>query len=291
METDFRAEFPVTENLVFLNHANVAPLSRRARDRLQEWANDVTASGDKNIDRWFDEIEEVRRTASRLIHAGSHEEVAFLKNTSEGISLVAEGFPWKAGDNIVILEGEYPSNVYPWMHLRSRGVQLRTIPCEGGRFRIADIAKTADSRTRMVSVSFVHFSTGYRADIGAIGACCRSRGIDLFVDAIQGLGAIPIDVKKMAIDYLSANSHKWLLSPQGAAVFFIDESKIEKIRPVSIGWKSVEHPHNYSSIDFKLRAGADRFECGSFLVPNIVSQVPRPPNHFCDPSLLSVVPH
>ena len=219
---------------------------------------------------WFEEIESVRHAAARLIGA-SPREIAFLKNTSEGISLVAEGFPWCGGDNVVIVADDYPANIYPWMHLKGRGVTVRTIVVTNGGVSVEDIAEAVDERTRLISINHVHFATGFRADLASIGCFCQAHGIELFVDAIQGLGVFPIDVKAMKIDYLCANSQKWLLAPQGAAVFYIDETNIEKIRPISVGWKSVVDPHNYSRIDFRLREDAARFECGSFVIPSIVA--------------------
>lgn len=267
---DYRDEFPVTNRLAFLNHANVAPLSRRACQKLDQWAKDISENGDSHLGEWFEEIESVRAAAARLLGA-SPAEIAFLKNTSEGLSLVAEGFPWQPGDNMVIVDAEYPANVYPWMHLLSKSVQTKIVKCRGPRILIEDLAQAIDDRTRLLSISFVQFSTGFRSDLAAIGALCRARGVDLCVDAIQGLGVFPIDVKAMQIDYLSANSHKWLVSPQGAAIFYASEAKLAKLRPTSVGWKSVANPHEYSKLDFRLAADARRFECGSFIVPSIVA--------------------
>lgn len=270
MNHDYRVEFPVTKKWAYLNHANVSPLSGRAAQRLSEWVELVVENGDRSNDRWFEEIECVRAAAARMIRARAHE-IAFLKNTSEGLSLVAEGFPWKAGDNVVCVSGDYPANVYPWMHLREKGVEcIKVAPDEFG-IQAAEVAKAINSKTRLVSVSYVQFDSGYRADVAAIGGVCRAHGIDFCVDGAQALGLFPIDVKAMGVDYLCANSHKWLMAPQGAALFFIDESKLEKIRPTNVGWKSVISPHDYSQIDFRLPKEARRFECGSFVVPSIIS--------------------
>jgi cysteine desulfurase/selenocysteine lyase len=267
---DYRDEFPVTKTWAYLNHANVAPLSRRAQERLCNWSIDVASNGDITIGEWFTEIENVRQTVARIIHASSCE-IAFLKNTSEGVSLVAEGFPWSHGDNVIICGGDYPANVYPWMHVARLGVAVRLIGGTDGKVSLTELASVVDERTRIVAVSFVHFASGYRNDLAAIGEFCRANNIDFFVDAIQGLGAIQIDVREMYIDYLCANSQKWLVSPQGAAIFYINESKIEKIEPISVGWKSVAMPHKYSQIDFQLRRDACRYECGSFIVPSIIA--------------------
>lgn len=267
---DFRNEFPVTNHLIFLNHANVAPLSRRACEKVVQWAKDITQNGDAHLGEWFQEIEGVRGAAARLLGA-SPAEIAFLKNTSEGLSLVAEGFPWQPGDNVVIVDAEYPANIYPWMHLHTKGVLTKIVKGRGPRIPVESLAEAIDERTRLLSISFVQSATGFRSDLGAIGDLCRARRIDFCVDAIQGLGVFPIDVKAMQIDYLSANSHKWLVSPQGAAIFYACESKRAKLRPTSVGWKSVANPHEYSKLDFRLAPDARRFECGSFIVPSIVA--------------------
>ncbi len=270
MKRDYRDEFPVTNAWAFLNHANVGPLSRRAVERLAIWIDDVAMNGDTSIGSWLEEIEHVRAAAARLVGARTHE-IAFLKNTSEGISLIAEGFPWKARDNVVVAAGEYPANLYPWMHLRRKEVDVVTVQASGQGITVDDIAHAMNSQTRLVSISFVQFDTGYRADLAAIGDLCRSRGVDFLVDAIQGIGVFPVDTKSMGIHYLCANSHKWLVSPQGAAVLFVDESNLEKIQPTSVGWKSVVHPYEYSRVDFRFAEDARRFECGSFVVPSIIS--------------------
>lgn len=270
MDLSYRGHFPVTEKWVFLNHAAVAPLSRAAQQKLHAWADDTAANGDVHEGQWWREIESVRARAARLVSAAPGE-IAFLKNTSEGIAQVAEGFPWRAGDNIVQPAGEYPANVYPWMHLASRGVELRVVPCRGVRIEPADLEAAMDDRTRLLTVSFVQFATGFRSDLAALGALCRRRGIDFCVDAIQGLGVFPIDVKAMGIDYLAADGHKWLVAPEGAAIFYVSAEKLEKLRPISIGWKSVVNMLDYSHIDYRLKADASRFEGGSFNMPGILA--------------------
>jgi selenocysteine lyase/cysteine desulfurase len=267
--SDFRDQFPITKDWVFFNHAAVAPLCRRCCERIEAWMVDMRDNGGMLSEDWFGAMEEIRGTAARLLNAKSTE-VAFLKNTTEGIATIAEGFPWQVGDNVVLPEGEYPSNVYPWLNLASRGVEVRTVPARGMRIVVDDIAAAINERTRLVSVSFVQFATGYRSDLATIGALCRDRGVDFFVDAIQGLGVLPLDVETMQIDYLSADGHKWLCGPEGASLFYIRESKLDKIRTLCAGWKSVVHWSDFSTIDFRLQPRAARHEGGSFNTPGIV---------------------
>lgn len=270
MTTDFRSLFPVTRQWSFLNHAAVAPLSQPARDMLVAYADDMTENGNVHERDWWGLVETARHAAARMLCARV-DEVAWVKNTSEGLAYVAEGFPWKTGDNLVIPAGEYPANVYPWLHLADKGVEVRIVPCRGTRIERDDLKKAIDSRTRLLSISHVQFATGFRSDLAAIGEMCRARGVDFCVDAIQGLGCVPIDVAAMHIDYLAADGHKWLVGPEGAGVFFIRTDRIERIRPVSIGWKSVVNYNDFSTIDFRLRQGATRYEGGTFNIPGLVA--------------------
>ncbi len=268
---DYRSEFPVTRAWTFLNHAAVAPLSQRARDRMLACADDFLLSGDVHEGDWYREIETARELAARLVHAHPSE-IAFLKNTSEGLALVAEGYPWRRGDSVVMVAGEFPANAYPWLHLASRGVTVRTVPPQaGGRIAIDDLAAAIDNTTRVLSISFVQFATGFRSDLGVIGRLCRERDVLFCVDAIQGLGVFPVDVRAMQIDFLSADGHKWLCAPEGAAIFYCRRGLLDTLRPTSIGWRSVVGFADYSKIDFRLRETAARFECGSLNVAGTVA--------------------
>ena len=262
-QDDYRSQYPVLERWVYFNHAAVAPLCRPALERIRAWADDAAQSGDVHEADWVREIEERRAQAARLL-AARPDEIAFVKNTSEGLGLVAEGFPWREGDNVVVAEGEYPANVYPWMNLASRGVELRTVPLRGLRVEPHDLEAAMDARTRLLSISFVQFSSGFRSDLARLGELCNKRGVDFCVDAIQGLGVFPIDVDAMRIDYLAADGHKWLTGPEGAGLFYVRRGLLDKIRPVSVGWKSVVRETDFSNIDFRLKPSAARFEEGSF---------------------------
>lgn len=263
-------EFPVTRHWAFLDHAAVAPPTARAQRALVEWMDDMTNNGVVNESMWLKRIEEIRRRAAQFLHADSLD-VAFVKNTSEGIGFVADGFPWQEGDNVVIAADEYPANVYPWMNLARRGVETRRVPSRGPRIEIDDLRRAIDARTRVVSLSHVEFATGFRNDLDAIGALCRERDIFFVVDAIQGLGVLPIDVEKTPIDALAADGHKWLLGPEGAGIFWLRRDKLDLLRPVSVGWHSVVSAWNFSTIDFRLKAHAGRYESGTLNIGGIVA--------------------
>jgi selenocysteine lyase/cysteine desulfurase len=212
-----RIEMPVTRRWAYMDHAAVAPLPSCAQRALTEWAADQAVNGVVNDGVWRKRLEEVRRLAGRLLEADP-QDVAFVKNTSEGVGIIAEGFPWRAGDNVVSSADEYPANVYPWKNLVGRGVELRLVPSRHGRIEVDDLRAALDSRTRLVTLSFVEFATGFRNDLDAVGALCRQRGIALFVDAIQGLGALPLSVAQTPVDFLAADGHKWMLGPDGIQV-------------------------------------------------------------------------
>jgi cysteine desulfurase/selenocysteine lyase len=261
----FRANFPVVERWAFMDHAAVAPLPSPAVAALAEYADDLSRNGIASVGRWTGRARQVRGLAARLLNADS-DEIAFIKNTSEGIGWVAEGFPWKPGDNVVLSAEEYPSNQYPWLNQAHRGVEVRSVASRGSRIAIDDIRAAIDSSTRIVSLSFVEFASGFRNDLDAIGNLCRERGVYFFVDAIQGLGVYPLDVKQSPVDFLAADSHKWLLGPEGIGIFWIRKELIDLLHPIGVGWNSVLAPLDFGKIDFRLKLGAGRWEGGA---PNV----------------------
>jgi selenocysteine lyase/cysteine desulfurase len=211
-------------------------------------------------------IEEVRGVAAKLINA-EPEEVAFVKNTSHGLSIVAEGLEWKTGDNVLVYEKEFPSNVYPWLNLARKRVEVKYIPSRSGRIRLEDIAQLIDSRTRLLTISSVQFSNGFRVDLSKVGALCKEKGVLLCVDAIQSLGVLPMDVRDAGVDFIAADGHKWLLSTEGTGIFYCRKELAGSINPPLIGWKSVQNAHDFDRIALRLENKALRFEEGS---PNTI---------------------
>ena len=268
--TDLRRECPVTTRWAYFDHAAVAPLTQRARRTLIDWADDLAENGEVHDAARVRRIEEVRRLAGRLLNADPLD-IAFVKNTSEGIGIVAEGLPWQTGDNVVTAEDEYPANLYPWMNLASRGVELRRVPSRGGRILLDDLRAAIDDRTRLVSLSFVEYASGFRNDLVAVGQLCRDKGVLFFVDAIQGLGVLPLDVGRTPIDFLAADGHKWLLGPEGAGLFWIRREVVERLHPVGVGWNSVIESRDFSRVEFRLKPHAGRWESGSLNVGGILA--------------------
>jgi cysteine desulfurase/selenocysteine lyase len=263
-----RAEFPVTERWAYFDHAAVAPLPRRSRDRLVEWGDDQVANGVIHWLAWEAKLNTLRDRLATLIGA-SGDEVAFISSTTHGIGLIAEGFPWREGDNVVTAADEYPSNIYPWLNLASRGVTLRMVPSHDGRISVDDLAAAMDARTRVLTISHVEFASGFRNDLDALGQLCRDRGIALFVDAIQGLGPLTIDVARTPIDFLCADGHKWLLGPEGAGFLYIRRHWIDRLRSIGVGWHSVVGSYNAPTVEMNFKPNAQRWEGGSFAMPGL----------------------
>jgi selenocysteine lyase/cysteine desulfurase len=191
------------------------------------------------------------------------EEIALVGNTTNGINLVAEGFPWQPGDNVVTRADEFPANQYPWLHLADRGVETRRIPADDGKLDLNRLAEACDERTRIVSVSWVTFGAGWRHDLDRLVEVVHRRGALLFLDAIQGLGVFPLDVRNTPIDFLAADGHKWLLGPEGAGLFFTRREHLNLLRPVGVGWSSVRREHDFDHIELVFKDTAARYEGGS----------------------------
>jgi selenocysteine lyase/cysteine desulfurase len=269
-DMNIREEFPVTENRIFFDHAKVSPLPNRVREAVNAFVKDVSSFGTENYSDWMAKVESVRASFSRLINADVSE-VAFVKNTSEGISIIANGLDWKAGDNVVIPDIEFPANVYPWWNLKRLGVETRFVPAIDGRVLFDDLVARVDSRTRIVSVSSVECNSGFRNDLNRIGSFCKEKGILFCVDAIQSLGVLPMDVKRDHIDFLAADGHKWMLCVEGLGGFYISARALEKIYPSVVGWNSVVNAFDFMNYDFTLRPDARRFEEGSFNTMSIMA--------------------
>jgi len=264
-----RSHFPVTRKWAFFDHAAVAPIPDTAAAEMARYAQVVGENGIAAVGELVAGTSRVRTLAAKLINAPAVEDVLFVPNTTVGIGLIAEGFPWKAGENVVLAAEEYPSNQYPWLNLQSRGVEVRRIPSRGNRVEIADIAAAMDAKTRILSVSAVQFASGFRADLDALGELCHARGVFFFVDAIQALGVFPIDVQKTPIDALAADGHKWMLAPEGAGFAYIRREWVDRLHPIGVGAHSVIHPFEYHKVDFTLKPHAGRWEGGALNVPGL----------------------
>lgn len=263
MNEAVRSLFPVTENYIYMNHAAVCALSTRVRDAMAALVDDLVRNGAANYADWYLKYEQTRAAAARLVNAKPHE-LAFMRNTSEAISTVANGIDWRAGDTVVTCDVEFPANIYPWMRLRDeRGVTMKMAGERDGRIDADELLSLVDDRTRVVTISWVQFSSGFRSDLARIGRFCRERDILFMVDAIQGLGGLKLDVERDCVDAFAADAHKYLLGPEGIALLYVSDRVIERVKPTVVGWTSVKDYENYLDYNLDYREGAPRFECGS----------------------------
>ncbi len=267
---EYRLEFPITQKFVYLDHAAVAPLSKRVKDTVEKFLAEATESAYFKYSTWMGRVEVIRGICADLV-GSEKDEIAFVKNTSHGISLVSEGLDWRERDNVIIYEKEFPSNIYPWLNLERKGVRVKFIPATGNMIYIDDIKRMIDGDTRLVSISSVQFSNGFRVDLEKLGELCRKRKVLLFVDAIQSLGIAPVNVSQLGIDFLASDGHKWLLGPEGAGIFFCRHDLAEQLKPSLIGWKSVINENDYDHIDFELKTNSLKFEEGSLNVMGIMA--------------------
>lgn len=271
MTAETRERFPITERFVYMNHAAIAPLPRPAAERMAALANTVAETGDRHWPERNEEAERVRGLAARLLGARETHEVAFVQNTSDGLSLVAEGLAWQDGDNVVGAVPEFPSNAYPWMRLADRGVEYRRVPERDGRIDPDELLARIDARTRAVALSWVQYASGFRSDLARIGTFCRRQGVLFAVDAIQGLGALRLDVEAESVDVCVAATHKWLLGPEGLGLLYVSDRVIEALRPTRSGWRSAATPLEWEELSLEPAPGALRFESGTLNVYGIAA--------------------
>jgi cysteine desulfurase/selenocysteine lyase len=257
-------EFPQSEHVLHLNHAGVGPWPKRTVEAVTRFAHENMAVGSLHYRRWTEVEDALREQLRRLINADSQDDIALLKSTSEAISVVAYGIRWREGENIVIPRGEFPSNRIAWESLQHRyGVTLRQIGLSAANTPEEALIGHLDAHTRLLAVSSVQYATGLRLDLRRIGQACRERGILLCVDAIQSLGAVPFDVREAHADFVVADGHKWMLGPEGVALFYCHPRHREALRLHQFGWHMVQHVGDYERPDWAPAGDGRRFECGS----------------------------
>jgi selenocysteine lyase/cysteine desulfurase len=254
----YRDEFPVTRELTYLNHAAVAPLCRPAAEAMKWLVDDALNYGSLHYDRWMAAYDGLRSAAARLINA-QPDEIAIVKNTSEGVAIIASGLAWKSSDRVIAFKEEFPANYFPWLRLADKGVEIAWLSI----YDPLDKIVAAIPGARLLAISHVNYLSGYRVDLDAIGSACRQHGCFFFVDAIQGMGAFPIDVEQSNIDALAADGHKWMLGPEGNGVLYVRRDRLDEIEPVEFGWTNVANYADYASRDMALRKDAGRYECGT----------------------------
>lgn len=263
----YESEFQLADDIIYLNHAAVAPWPRRTVEAVQAFAAENGSHGSRRYPDWVHTESLLRDQLRQLLHARSTDEIALLKNTSEALSVVAWGLPWQAGDNVVIGSHEFPSNRVVWESLDVLGVETRHADLDKGESPEAALIACMDDRTRLLSVSSVQYGTGLRLDLERLGAACRERDILFCVDAIQSLGVLDLNVRRCQADFVMADGHKWLLAPEGLAVFFCRQEVMERIALRQYGWHMLKDPLDFDGHSRAVAPNARRFECGS---PNML---------------------
>ncbi|HSE23010.1 MAG TPA: aminotransferase class V-fold PLP-dependent enzyme [Pyrinomonadaceae bacterium] len=263
MTPELRALFPITQRAIYLNHAAVSPLPIPAIEAVESQLRDVHKNGSLNFRDWLGIKESARGLLSQLLNARP-EQVAFTRNTSDGLSTVANGLRWRSGDNIVTFKNEFPSNIYPWLRLtQTAGVELRTCDEHNGRIDLDELTGLVNQQTRIIAISHVQFASGFRVDLERLGTLARKHDALLVVDTIQALGVVPTDVQGQLIDVAAGGGHKWLLSPEGTGYLFLSDRARERIEPTLVGWVSVPHPEDHFNWDQGWNEGALAWETGT----------------------------
>jgi selenocysteine lyase/cysteine desulfurase len=260
--SSWRRLFPIAERCTFLDHAGVAPISTRVRDAIERFAREATDEMYLRYPYWEERGEEIRARCAELAGCAPRQ-VAFVKNTSEALSLVAEGLDLGRGDAVIVADREFPSNVYPWWGLERLGVEVRMIATPDGGVTPHDVARLLDASVRVVALSAVAYGTGDRLDLAPIAELCRQSGALFVVDGIQALGAVAVDMRRDGLDCIAADGHKWLCAPEGCGFLAVSDRLLDRLRPAQLGWKSVMESATFYPYDLRLRRDASRLEPGS----------------------------
>lgn len=260
-------EFPLDDNLIYLNHAAVSPWPKRTNHAVKSFADENLLYGAQNYLKWLDTEKKLKGQLKRLINAPSSNDIALLKNTSEALSVVASGLNWNKGDNIVSSDEEFPSNRLPWLIQKKHGIEFKEICLDSAESAEESLIQACDENTRLLTISSVEYGTGKRINLEKLGNFCRENNILFCIDAIQSLGALPFNVQTNHADFIMADAHKWMLGPEGIAVFFCKEEVRDQLELRQFGWHMLKDVGNYDEKEWQIADSAQRFECGS---PNML---------------------
>lgn len=263
MNEQIRSQFAVTEKYAYLNSAAVSPLPAVAVEAVLSQLKDVSQNGAANFNDWVDTKNRARSLVAEMLRVKS-EQIAFMRNTSDGFSSIANGIKWRSGDNIITFEHEFPANFYAWRRIRDAyGVELRLCPERDGRIDLDEFISMIDLNTKIVSISAVQYASGFRADLERIGRAAKAVDALFCVDIIQGFGAMPFDLPAQYVDAACSASHKWLCAPEGCGILYLSDRARERIEPTSVGWISVETPWNFEDREQPFKSTALAWESGT----------------------------
>jgi selenocysteine lyase/cysteine desulfurase len=256
-------QFPQKEGLIYLNHAGVAPWPRQTADAVKCFADENATIGAWRYPHWVTIEKQLRALACRLINTPSIDDIALIKNTSEGLSIIAHGLDWQSGDNIVTSDQEFPSNHIPWQTLAKLGVELRKANLTAGATPEDSLITLVDKRTRLLTISSVQYASGLKMNLEQLGQFCKEKKILFCIDAIQSLGALSFNCQTINADFVIADGHKWMLGPEGMGIFYCQPEARERLQLHQFGWHMVEAMGDYERKDWSIARSARRFECGS----------------------------
>tara|TARA_R110002096_G_scaffold168798_12_gene340156 strand:- start:29862 stop:31001 length:1140 start_codon:yes stop_codon:yes gene_type:complete len=268
MRKDDSDHFNLDEDVIYLNHAAVAPWPTRTERAVNDFCRENVTIGSKKYSHWLQVEAHLKQQVAELINATSCDEIALVKNTSEALSFVAYGLDWQAGDNIVTSDEEFPSNIIPWESLSEQGVAVKKTNLNNVADPTLALIEQIDASTRLLTISSVQYASGLRVDLERLGQACQKHQVLFCIDAIQSVGAFVFDVQKTQADFVMADGHKWMLGPEGLGFFYCKKSVMDKLKLTQFGWHMVEDMGNYDSPVWEAAQSARRFECGS---PNMLS--------------------
>ncbi len=256
---EIRRHFPITKNHKFFNHASISPMPIDVVDAIRKFNEDIMHHGNMHERRWIRQVEKTREMYARLINA-EPEEIAFIKSTSQAISIICKGIKFRKGEKILTADVEFPANIYPWMAVSPKGVEIKFVGANDGRIDPKDIEKSLDAKTKIIALSLVEYGSGFRNYVEEVGEICRKKGIFFYLDGIQGVGAIPVDVKRFNVDFMSVATSKWLFGPHGVAILYIRKDIIDEIAYEEISWRSVIEEESRKNIKVDNKSFARKFE-------------------------------
>ncbi|MDX2456994.1 MAG: aminotransferase class V-fold PLP-dependent enzyme [Gammaproteobacteria bacterium] len=259
----YESEFPLDESVIYLNHAAVSPWPQRTATAVKKFADENVTFGSRNYLEWVNVESRLKKQLQQLINADSSDEIALLKNTSEALSVVAYGLPWKPGDKVVTTSQEFPSNRVIWESLKKLGVSTCLADLSQHDSPESTIITCLDENTRLLSVSSVQYGSGLKLDLVRLGAACQERNILFCVDAIQSLGATVFDVQACQADFVMADGHKWMMGPEGIALFYCRRKNMDRLDLKQYGWHMLEDALSFDKQTWEIASNARRFECGS----------------------------